>query len=487
MKPTEAMQMSPYDRGTSAEAAVTLIQLGYRSGDRWVPSRFNARTLVEDGRLILWNTFSGAISVFGAKDSERVLGWLDSGGARGKLDKTGEYLHRRGYLVNATMNEMERFRYRFAQDQWRTDKLELILLASEDCNFRCVYCYEKFARGTMAPEVRQGLSSLVLKRASTLRELQVSWFGGEPLYGWEAIEEMAPVFWNVSQQHGIQYNQHMTTNGYLLTEERATKLLGWGLRDWQITLDGSAADHDCKRVGRDGSGTYSTILDNLRSLRDRRDEQFKVKIRVNFDNRNFPRLGPFLEALSEDFAGDSRFVMRFRPVGKWGGDNDDNLDTCGLGQDRAAGQALQRKAEEVGLTQEGGIAHMATPGSGVCYAARPYSFIVGAHGHLMKCTVALYEEESNVVGKVLADGTLELNDDHMLRWVNPAFESDELCQHCHVLPVCQGAHCPLTRITEQRRTCAGVKSTLKHDMRFTLHEHDKARAAAESALVPAMA
>src|SRR5262249_34725356 len=160
---------SPYDSGAQSETPVTLVKLGYRPGQRWVPSRYNARTVVEDGRLILWNTFTGAISVFGARDAERVLGWLDSGGTKGQLDKTGEYLHRRGYLVRDTVNEMERFRYRWAQDQWRTDKLELILLTSEDCNFRCVYCYEKFARGTMAPEVRQGLMALALKRAPTLR------------------------------------------------------------------------------------------------------------------------------------------------------------------------------------------------------------------------------------------------------------------------------------------------------------------------------
>ncbi len=489
MKPTIDMQVSPYDRGAQPETPVTLVKLGYTPGQRWVPSRYNARTLVEDGRLILWNTFTGAISVFGARDADRVLAWLDAGGTRGKLDRTGEYLHRRGYIVRDTVNEMERFRYKWAQEQWRTDRLELILLASEDCNFRCVYCYEKFARGTMSPETRQGLIALANRRAPQLRELHVSWFGGEPLYGWEAIEELAPAFWDVTRRNGIAYNQHMTTNGYLLTEERATRLLGWGLRDFQITIDGLPADHDCKRVGRDGSGTYSTILDNLRSLRDRRGEEFKVKVRVNFDHKNFPKMGPFLESLSEDFAGDSRFVIRFRAVGKWGGSNDDNLDTCGLDEHRVVLRQLQAKATEVGLTQEGGIHQMATPGSGVCYAARPYSFIVGAHGDLMKCTVALYEEETNVVGRVLPDGTLELKDDHMIRWVNPAFESDHLCQHCHVLPVCQGAHCPLTRVTDNRRTCCGIKHSLKQEMRFTLAERDRARLQAVPVVVgePVMA
>ena len=476
MKPTTDMLVSPYDRGLATETKVPpLVQLGYQRGRRWVPSRFNARTVADDGRLILWNTLSGAISVFKAKDTERVLDALSVEGVRAPLGQAAEYLSRRGYLVTDDTNELDVFRYRYGQEQWRTDKLELILLTSEDCNFRCVYCYEKFARGTMAPEVRQGIMALALRRAPTLRDMSVSWFGGEPLYGWEAVEELAPFFKDLADRHGIPYRQHITTNAYLMTEERTTKLLEWGLRDYQITIDGLPEEHNCKRVGRDGSPTYDTILDNLRSLRDRKNEEFVVKLRVNFDRKNFPNLGRFLEALSEDFGGDRRFLLRFRAVGRWGGENDEQLETCGV-EVRDVMRALQKKADDVQLNREGGIASLASVGSGVCYAARPYNFIVGAHGDLMKCTVALYENEANVVGKILPDGTLELKDEHMVKWVSPHFESDNLCQHCHILPVCQGSHCPLSRVNEGRRTCAGVKSTLKDDMRMTLAERDRMHA-----------
>lgn len=483
MKPTVDMQVSPYQRGAAPVATPALVKLGYRATRRWVPSRYNARAVADDGRLILWNTLSGSISVFRPKDRERVVETLSVKGVRASLNQTAEYLFRRGYLVASETNELDLFRYRYANDQWRQDKLQFILLTSEDCNFRCVYCYEKFARGTMLPEVRQGLMALTLKRAPMLREMSVNWFGGEPLYGWEAIEELGPFFKDVADRHGLRYTQHMTTNGYLLTEERATKLLQWGMNAFQITVDGLPEEHNCKRVGRDGSPTYDTILDNLRSMR-RRKDVFHIAIRVNFDQENFPRLGSFLESLSEDFAGDERFMMRFRPVGKWGGTNDDHLLTCGV-EERDFYRLLSKKATEVGLKQEGGIAQLARIGGSVCYAARPYNFIVGAHGDLMKCTVALYEQAANLVGKITPDGELNLKDENMVRWVNPAFETDTLCQHCHVLPVCQGANCPLTRITDNQRTCSSVKSSLKHDMRFTLADRD--RKLRETGAAPALA
>ncbi|MBV9109727.1 MAG: radical SAM protein [Gemmatimonadetes bacterium] len=470
MAATIDMRVSPYDRGEQAPVPTSLVQLRYKPRPRWVPSRFNARTVADDGRILLWNTFTGAVSAFDARHRDQVLALLAPSGVPEPLGKVAEYMGRRGFLVREGTRELDRFRYQYMQQQWRADILQFILLASEDCNFRCVYCYERFERGTMDAPTREGIKRLVEARAPGLRDLGVSWFGGEPLYGWEAIEDLEPYLNRVAAEHGIRFSQHMTTNAYLLTEERATRLLDWGCNQYQITIDGLPEEHDCKRVGRDGSPTYDVILENLRSLAARREARFNVDLRVNFDQNNFPRLGRFMETISEDFAGDPRFQMRFRAVGQWGGANDQNLAVCGVAEQKTVMRELQKKAVEVGLAQESGIAEVAAPGSQVCYAARPYNFIVGATGRLMKCTVALYEMEQNVVGQIHPDGTLELHDEQMAHWVTPHFESDSLCKSCYVLPGCQGAHCPLTRVTSGTRTCCGVKGNLKHEMRYTLRK-----------------
>ena len=468
MKPTIDMTVSPFDRGDAA--AQPLVRLRYVPRPRWIPSRYNARTVGDDGRLILWNTFTGAVCVFTARDRERVLRRLEKDGVAEPLDRTAEFLGRRGFLVRQGTDELDRFRYWYGRTHWRSDLLQLILMATEDCNFRCVYCFEKFERGTMSPEVRQGVRALVLRRASSLSSLSVSWFGGEPLYGWEAVEELSPFFLDVAKRHGIAHDQAMTTNGYLLTEEKATRLLEWGCTRYQITVDGLAEEHDCRRVGRDGSPTHAVVLDNLRSLKARKTP-FDVSIRVNFDRENVPRLGPFLEALSEDFGGDARFKLCFRAVGRWGGDNDDQLAVCGTGEARQVVTALRETARGLGLRHEGGIRDVARFGAEVCYAARPYNFVVGASGKLMKCTVVLYELDDNIVGQLHPDGRVEVDDERMARWVKPHYESDASCRGCHVLPVCQGASCPLSRVTHGTRTCSTTRGTLKREMRLTL-EHD---------------
>ena len=133
---------------------------------------------------------------------------------------------------------------------YRQDVLELILLASEDCNFRCTYCYEDFQRGTMLPSVREGVKKMVERRAPHLKQLTVGWFGGEPLYGFQAMEDLGPFFIDIAEKHSIRYVSHITTNAYLLTPDVAEKLMAWQVLNFQITLDGMREQHDAKETGQ---------------------------------------------------------------------------------------------------------------------------------------------------------------------------------------------------------------------------------------------
>ena len=429
---------------------------------RWVPSRFNAQSTTPEGDLILWNSFTGAINQFPALQKPAISTVLSREGVVAEPKGIVKYLHDRGYLVREGTNEYRRVEVAFGRTQFRRDILELILLASEDCNFRCVYCYEDFARGTMQQRVRTAIKRYVTDRAPDLKHLHINWFGGEPLYGFQAVEDLAPFFKGISEQHGLEFGSHMTTNGYLLTPEIANKLLSWGVNDFQITLDGTPEQHDCRRRGRDGSGTFARILSNLLELK-KRDAQFHVVLRINYDRDTFKTLEPFLDSLQTSFAEDRRFVVSFQPVGALGGDRDDTLPLCGIKDARQARAMLPALALERGL-QISTLAESSGVGAQVCYAARPYNFIIGASGKIMKCTVALDKKSYNIVGQITDDGHLEIDDDKLARWIAPAFESDSGCQKCQLLPTCQGMLCPWIRFEQGQRPCPGYRSTLHSEL-----------------------
>ena len=429
----------------------------------WKPSRFNVQTTTDEGWLLLWNTYTGAMNGFKPAQREAMLTLLSQKGTSAPEGGIASYLAQRGYLVSKDADELRRVQYAFGQENHRNDRLELILLASEDCNFRCTYCYEDFKRGTMRPEVREGVKKLVESRMKTMREMTVSWFGGEPLYGLEAIEDLAPFLSETAEREGIEYFSHMTTNAYLMTEDVVDKLLSWRITDFQITLDGMPEDHDRHRPGRDGSSTFQKIYDNLAKMAERTDD-FSVGIRVNFAKGNVPGLERFLELLHEKFRDDERFTLSFHAVGKWGGPNDANIDVCGTGESHAVRMKLKAAAKTLGLQVTSGWRPGAGVGSEVCYAARPYNFIVGAHGDLMKCTIDLDSKDRNVVGKLLPDGTLDLDTDKMALWTEPAFERDTGCQTCHIPPPCQGIPCPKIRFDHNRSPCPDIRRTAKEQM-----------------------
>lgn len=427
------------------------------------PSRFNVQVTTSEGWLLLWNTYSGSMNAFRPAQHDTVRALISQLTTANETMPIAKYLAKRGFLVPMEADELRRVQLAFGAENHRTDRLELILLASEDCNFRCTYCYEDFRRGTMRPDVREGIKNLVRSRLGALRELSVSWFGGEPLYGIAAIDDLGPFFASVATDAGLRYHSHMTTNGYLLTREVASRLLAWNINDFQITLDGLPEDHNCHRAARDGSSTFQKIFNNLCALAERED-RFTVVIRVNFDQQNAPGLDAFLHLLEARFANDDRFILAFHAVGQWGGANDANLAVCGTDESYEVRKRLTAAARKLGLHVTGGWRPGLGAGEEVCYAARPYNFIVGAHGDLMKCTIDLDKADHNVVGKIHSDGTLELDVDKMALWTEPAFERDSGCQSCHMMAACQGVHCPKIRIDSGERPCPGIRRTAKQEM-----------------------
>jgi uncharacterized protein len=456
------LEQSPHDLEPEAPQAqgTSTPQSAFQ---RWVPSRYNLRATTEDGRLVLWNSYTGAMSVFGAAQRSKIEALLSQKGFSARFEGVTKYLFERGFLVKEHTNEYRRIQVGFGQEQYRNDILQLILLASEDCNLRCAYCYEDFARGTMRPWVRSGIKRLIERRLSTLRQLTISWFGGEPLYGFQAIEDLAPFFVEVTREHSISFASHMTTNAYLLRPEVAEKLLSWKINDFQITIDGLQDDHDRNRPGRDGQPTFAVIVENLKSLAARK-ENFTVTIRFNYDRHNYAKCPDFLDMIEREFKGDPRFQLRFHPVGKWGGPNDDQLDVCGKEDSFDLERTMRREARKRGLKLSDEITGIKGIGTQVCYAARPYNFLIGASGKLMKCTIDLDKYDRNVVGEITEDGQLTIDQDKFALWTEPAFESDGKCRKCVILPTCQGMYCPKVRFDTGQSPCAPIRMQGKKDL-----------------------
>lgn len=300
-----------------------------------------------------------------------------------------------------------------------SNRLNLILMPTERCNFRCTYCYEDFARGRMGPAVVRGIKNLLARRAPELDVLSLAWFGGEPLLAADIVEDIQSHALSLALQHPrMSFLGSMTTNAFLLDRKRWARLLDLGVRWYQVSLDGPRDLHDRKRVTAAGHGTFDRIWRNLLAARDL-DGEFEIVVRVHVDRENLEAIPGLLERCREAFGNDPRFRIFVRPLSRLGGPGDGKLGVLAPEQEGKIMMRIRRDAGALGLRQyrpeaEGGQA---------CYAAAANSFVVRADGTLGKCTVALSHPE-NQVGRLHEDGRMDLDVTKMKRWMRGLWSGD---------------------------------------------------------------
>jgi uncharacterized protein len=212
----------------------------------------------------------GALARFVGDEVERVDKFLKSG-FQGAPSGVAAELAYNGFIVPANVDELAVAEAMHREVQEQKDSLELILMPNENCNFRCLYCYESFKHNKMRRSVIDGVVEYIGSRIHGLNELMVGWFGGEPLTAPEIIEEISSQAQSLCDRHGVSYSSSMVTNGYLLDDEIATMLLKAEVRQFQITLDGPKEHHDRLRVLGSRRGTFDRILENLVGM-SRRDD-----------------------------------------------------------------------------------------------------------------------------------------------------------------------------------------------------------------------
>ncbi|MEX1029485.1 MAG: radical SAM protein [Paenibacillaceae bacterium] len=438
---------------------IRIKRLWFRVQRKWKVSRFSRNVGLEGqvGR-VLYNSFTGAIAAINHEEAIELGVLLEKGEVRGELTGLASALGDIGFLVPEHTDELLEAQ-KLHESMKDNTFMHLIVMPTEACNFRCTYCYQSFPHGSMSEETIQGLKNAVRDLTERISHLSLSWFGGEPLLAPEIIADLSASFIESCHAHNVEYVADMSTNGYHLTKERFQEMLRWQVRRFMITLDGIGESHDRRRKLIGGQHTYERIVGNLLAIRDV-EGSFEIDIRVNFDKQNLMDVPELLKELSALFKGDPRFQILIRPVGRWGGPEDDHILVC----DRTAADVHLWELTNYGIDQ--GIPLSVTigdslqPSGSVCYAAKPGSLVVSSSGSLHKCSIAL-DEEINKVGQLHSDGSMDLDVEKISVWTGSGEEMDTVCQSCYYRPACQGNHCPLYRMRTGKRPCPHEKRKIK--------------------------
>jgi len=139
---------------------------------------------------------------------------------------------------------------------------KLVLEATHHCNLQCTYCFVReqyFDERTMTLATAQQAFTELLPRD---RDVAVTFFGGEPLLAWHMIREFVPWARGVCQERGRKVRFHLTTNGTLITAERAAFLARYGF-SLIVSLDGPPAVHNASRPTGTPEDSHALTLAGL--------------------------------------------------------------------------------------------------------------------------------------------------------------------------------------------------------------------------------
>ena len=303
-------------------------------------------------------------------------------------------------------------------------ELQLIVLPTEHCNFRCTYCYEDFKIGRMKPSIVEGIKNLLCARSLDLDVLEISWFGGEPSLAADIVLDVTSFANELMRKQGKVFRSGMTTNGYTLNAALFTKLLTAGVNYYQISLDGPREVHNKTRQRADGHGTFDQIWANLREIAQlvkvANTPDFHILLRVHYDASTAYQLESLLDSVNHDLGLGRHFSLHMHEIERLGGPND-NAIVPPNDADHAVVRSLLSKYGQ----RPDGKAHtlVADMDNYICYASRANSLLVRADGRIGKCTVAL-KDERNTIGHINADGTIEISDERMRPWLRGIFSGD---------------------------------------------------------------
>ena len=167
----------------------------------------------------------------------------------------------------------------------------LCLHVSHDCNLRCEYCFAATGdfgtgRKTMPPETARRAIDFVISRSKGRRNIEVDFFGGEPLMAMETVKQTVDYARSIEKEHGKEFRFTITTNGVLLNEETAA-YINQEMSNCVLSLDGRRETNDLRRKTVNGGGSYDIIVPKFQQVVEKRTGDYYLRgtfTRDNFDS-----------------------------------------------------------------------------------------------------------------------------------------------------------------------------------------------------------
>ncbi len=169
----------------------------------------------------------------------------------------------------------------------------LCLHVSHDCNLRCEYCFAStgdFGTGkrvTMDVETAKKAIDFVIQRSGKRRNIEVDFFGGEPLMAMDTVKSTVDYARSLEKKHNKSFRFTITTNGVLLNDE-TIEYINREMSNAVLSLDGRPEVNDAMRKTAAETGSYEVILPKFQKLvAGRGEKDYYLRGTFTRNNRDF--------------------------------------------------------------------------------------------------------------------------------------------------------------------------------------------------------
>ena len=168
----------------------------------------------------------------------------------------------------------------------------LCLLVAHTCNLNCSYCFAsqgkfKGDEGLMSFETAKRAIDFLVENSGRRHNLEVDFFGGEPLVNFEVCKKTVEYARSIEKQHNKNFRFTLTTNGVNVTDE----VIEWANKECYnvvLSLDGRKEVNDRFRVNLAGKGSYDRIVPNFRKfVKARGDKNYYMRGTFSHFNTDF--------------------------------------------------------------------------------------------------------------------------------------------------------------------------------------------------------
>ncbi|MCX5635389.1 MAG: 4Fe-4S cluster-binding domain-containing protein [Planctomycetota bacterium] len=163
----------------------------------------------------------------------------------------------------------------------------LILLVTEDCNFRCCYCVysgqyagrHALSRRKMKWSIAKKGIDCYMQQSGSAKIRSIGFYGGEPLLNLPLIKKCVGYVKKSDRGKDIIFS--ITVNGSLLTGDAADFLASENF-SIVVSIDGPREIHDRYRRYKNGLPTWQKVTSNIRAFLDKYP-QYRTNDKLSFN------------------------------------------------------------------------------------------------------------------------------------------------------------------------------------------------------------